>query len=269
MAGGGARVPFSLVDVSLKFQTDRPVVVVPRGTEPPEVTAEIHYTGTGRLTGRWEVVSPGDIEPTTFDLLPEASLPVEDRGLQQRYSVLERFDVFLPPTGVVTIPGPDTGKLPHLSDGYYKLLFRVEATVDKESNSNAVTGLVAAGGAAGFPMPMLRYYVGTSEQAQANGKRPELFLPKDKVAITDILNFTWIGLKSAAYDRLEVEIDGEMILSSIVKGGSGFYEAPPWMYEYIDKEVKWRIISLNAKGRKLAASDWKSFQIVSIIDDIK
>jgi len=263
LAGGGARVPFSLVDVKLKFQTDRPVLVIPRGTVPPEVVAEVRFTGTGRLTGRWEVVSPGDAEPTTFDLLSEASLPVEKRGLQQRYTVLNRFDMFLPPTGVVTVPGPDVKKIPHLSDGYYKLLFRVEATKDKESNSNTISGVAAAGGAAGFPMPMLRYYVGTMGQVSAHGEQPQLFLPKNDVGITKSLLFTWRGLKSSAYDRLEVEADGgELILSSIIRGGVGFYKAPPWLHEQMQRTLKWRIISLDAKGVKLSSSNWEVFRPV-------
>ncbi len=264
MAGGGARIPFSLVDVKMKFMTDSPVVVIPRGSTPPEVVADIRFNGTGRLTGRWEVVMPGDQEPTDFDLLPEASLPVEKRALQKRYTVLRRFDLFLPPVGAVEVPGPDVSKIPHQVNGYYKLLFRVEATVDKESNSNAVSGTVAAGGAAGFPMPMLRYYVGKPELQGVDGGVVELLSPEKDVTADAAVDFSWVGASSAAFDKLEVLDGDETILSAVVKGGAGRYQAPPWLSEHSDKPLKWRVTSLDANGSELAVSNWKPFSIVSL-----
>ena len=261
MAGGGARVPFSLVDVQMKFISDSPVVIIPKGSEPPEVVAKVRYTGTGRLTGRWEVVSPGDEEPSDFDLLPEASLPIEKRALQKRYTVLDRFDLFLPPTGEVTVPGPDVNKIPHQADGYYKLLFRVEATVDKESNSNAVTATVASGGAAGFPMPMLRYYVGNHAPNGFNGKSAELLLPNKDVEAATNVQFTWVALDTAAFEKLDVTEDGEIILSAVIKGGVGYYQSPPWLTDHRGKELKWRISSLASDGSVEAVSGWQFFKI--------
>jgi len=264
MAGGGARIPFSLVDVNMKFMTDRPVVVIPRGSTPPKVVADIRYNGTGRLTGRWEVVLPGDEEPTAFDLLPAASLPFEKRALQKRYTVLKRFDLFLPPIGAVEVPGPDVRKIPHQVNGYYKLLFRVEATVDKESNSNAVSGTVAAGGAAGFPMPILRYYVGKPEFRAPDGSVVKLLLPDKDVAANAGVDFSWIGVSSAAFDKLEVVDEDETILSAVVKGRVGSYQAPPWLSEHQDKKLRWRITSLSSDGAVLATSHWQSFRIVPL-----
>ena len=93
--------PFSLTDVVLAFDIDRPVLSVQRGELPPKLKAEIRYTGTGRLKGRWEVVFPQDEPPSDRDLLTEATLPPAERPLQRRYTELDRFDVFLPPTGRV------------------------------------------------------------------------------------------------------------------------------------------------------------------------
>ena len=61
MAGGGARVPLALLDVQLRFDVDSPVTSITRGAAPPPAVAIIHYNGSGRLIGRWEVVAPGDI----------------------------------------------------------------------------------------------------------------------------------------------------------------------------------------------------------------
>ncbi|HEY0873523.1 MAG TPA: hypothetical protein VGD94_08630, partial [Vicinamibacterales bacterium] len=164
LAGGGARVPLALLDVRLGFAADEPVLFLPAGESPPPVSAQITYTGTGRLRGRWEVVLPGEELPTPQDLLPEASLPPDQRGLQRRYTPLDRFNVFLPPVGRMTLPGPDVARLPTSVDGTYFLLLRVEATDDKEADSNlanagAGQGIVHSGAVAGFPLPMLRYVV--------------------------------------------------------------------------------------------------------------
>jgi len=169
MAGGGARVPLALTNVDLVFRTDegdKPVTLLSQNTVSPNTGAIINYNGSGRLKGRWEVVQPGDPEPTVNDLLTEASLPIELRGLQQHYTLLERFNVFLPPTGRAFIPGPKNIKIPTRVKGPYKLLFRVEATYDKEGNSNTTTGVTQSGGVAGFSMPVLRYYVASSDDVR-------------------------------------------------------------------------------------------------------
>ncbi len=262
LAGGGARSPFALVDVRLHFTDNQPVAVIAQGETTPQISAEIRFTGTGRLTGRWEVVQPGDIEPTAFDLLPQASLPIEKRGLQRRYTMLQRFDRFLPPSGQVTIPGPNPDAIPHSGNGYYKLLFRVEATRERESNSNTVSQVVAAGGAAGFPMPMLRYYVGSSEETFIGNQAPKLFAPRTSIAANNPFSFTWSGTRSV-YDRLEVARNDSIILTSIVPGSQGNYQAPPWINDHKGKSLKWRVSTLDAKGKTLQTSPWQVFSITA------
>src|SRR5690606_10976638 len=101
LTGGGARTPLSLTDVTIAFNSNKPVLQVATGELLPAIDAHIAYTGTGRLTGRWEVVLPGEEMPSRFDLLTEASLPLEERPKQRRYTQLARFNVFLPPAGRV------------------------------------------------------------------------------------------------------------------------------------------------------------------------
>src|SRR5205085_11889904 len=61
LSGNGAGVPFSLVDVKLQWQNGERVVPFIKPDEKlPSITAEIRYTGTGRLQGRWEIVKPGE-----------------------------------------------------------------------------------------------------------------------------------------------------------------------------------------------------------------
>nr|MDQ6893880.1 hypothetical protein [Acidobacteriota bacterium] len=165
LTGGGARVPFALLDVRVAFATDDPIVSVERLAAPPPFKAEISYNGTGRLVGRWEVVLPGDERPAGRDLLTEGTLPPEERLLQRRYTEVERFNVFLPPVGHFTLVGPDPSKLPTTVDGLHEVLLRIEASDDKEADSDlaaaaAGEGVIHSGAVAGFPLPVLRYFVG-------------------------------------------------------------------------------------------------------------
>src|SRR5262249_25473680 len=135
LSGNGAGVPFSLTDVQLGFGanagpsatgSDPLVLFVEQGGKVPPIRAEVKYTGAGRLKGRWEVVRPGDPLPEPRDLLTEASLPIEERGAQARFTQIGRFNVFLPPGGKFTLPGPAPSQIPNNVAGQYLILLRVE-----------------------------------------------------------------------------------------------------------------------------------------------
>ncbi len=165
LTDGGARTPLALLDVQLRFAGDDPVLSVPAGAAPPPLEARIAYNGTGRLVGRWEVVLPGEEPPSAEDLLTEATLPAELRGTQKRYTEIERFNVFLPPTGEVVLPGPSPDDSPWTVNGLYQILLRIEASDDKEGDvdleaAGAGDGILPTGAVAGFPLPVLRYFVG-------------------------------------------------------------------------------------------------------------
>ncbi len=272
MAGGGARVPLALTNVEVYFETEggrQPVYLLARGQKPPPVAATIHYNGSGRFKGRWEVVKPGDLEPEFEDLLTEASLPVERRGLQRRYLLLNRFDVFLQPTGKTVLPGPDMERIPTRVDGPYKILLRVEATSEKEGNSDAVAGTVISGGVAGFPMPVLRYYVGSSEVLPAlesilvQKEALTLMLPLDEATITSAkpINLSWVEKGNADYYKLEVEQDGTPLFSAIVKPGISSYTLPPFINTEPGMTLRWRVSAMNAQGGIVAESVWRKLLI--------
>ncbi|MBW7934233.1 MAG: hypothetical protein H3C62_11660, partial [Gemmatimonadaceae bacterium] len=166
LGGTGANAPFALTNVRLRAEPEAPVLFVKRGTEPSPITAEIAYTGSGRLRGRWEVVMPGEPLPTARDLMTEASLPAAERGTQRRYREIERFNVMLLPNGRFTLSGPDPSRLPTSQDGSYTLLLRVEASDDARSDVQVSgvgsSAVVANGASASFPMPTLRYIVGAA-----------------------------------------------------------------------------------------------------------
>src|SRR5262249_54363863 len=223
LSGNGAGVPFSMTDVQQDFGAGKGPrasgqarfgFLIEPGGKPPPIRADIKYTGTGRLHGRWEVIRPGDPLPESRDLLPEASLPVEERGTQQRYTQLSRFNVFLPPGGRYVLQGPDPARLPRDAAGQYLILLRVEASADREniSDFSAVGGGAGAaqgGPATGFPLPVLRYVVGggdnTGNASTANSFEP--LLPRDGAAIpaSEPVEFAWAASPQAAFYRLEVE----------------------------------------------------------------
>ena len=269
MAGGGARVPLALTNVDLVFRSeegDKPVTLIAQNSISPNIGAKISYNGSGRLKGRWEVVQPGDPEPTANDLLTEASLPLELRGLQRRYTVIDRFNVFLPPTGRAFIPGPKNIKIPTRVKGPYKILFRVEATYDKEGNSNTTTGVTQSGGVAGFTMPTLRYYVASDERVREaiadNGQQGRLallaplnniLLPKNRA-----VRFSWRGVTNAGRYKLEVKNNNSVVLSAVLKGNQNSYTAPPWLTQEPSGSLRWQVVSLLPNGEVSATSEWRN-----------
>lgn len=271
LTSGGARTPLSLTDVKLAFLPEAPVLFVANGDVPSDVEATIRYTGSGRLTGRWEIVYPGEQVPSANDLLTEAASAPTESGRQRRYTQLARFNVFLPPTGRVVIPGPDASRLPTASDGMYYLLFRVESAFDAESPSESSTSIdgefmISSGGlngaAAGFTLPMLRYVVGSGSTRRAAPKSAgsiRLRLPaRNAVVNPDSLQFVWEKLERAAQYRLEVGIpDGDRVFAAMIPGTMRRYVAPPLLKEKAPSgAVRWRVVGLDAKGREVGRSVW-------------
>lgn len=221
--------------------------------------------GMGRLKGRWEVVLPGDPPPSQRDLLTEATLPVEERGLQQRYSLVETFDRFLPPTGHVVLPGPDPAKLPKNTTGLHLILLRIEATDDREGNSFIGTTTVNSGGVAGFPLPVLRYYVGASSPAMSEIPTTISLLQPEfaaRFSPTQPIRFRWQALPEAKFYRLEVQQGDESILSAIVDSKTISYPAPPWLRESAET-LRWWVLAIAARGKTLAQSIWREFELQS------
>lgn len=269
MSAGGARVPLALLDVRLTFADARgeaTVLAVARGERLPRFEAELLYNGSGELRGRWEVVLPGDPPPREEDLLTEATLPVEARPLQRRYTLIERFSVALLPDGRHVLPGPDPARLPTAVDGPYQVLLRVEATDDKEGQSQLGTGAAAiAGGVAGFPLPVLRYYVGAPDLVAALPQRPPvriaLMLPIEGGRLGEEQPmFSWVDVDGASLYRLEVEASGERVLAALVRPGVSHYVAPPWLAEKLTPDARWRVLAFDARNNVIAESAWRALR---------
>src|SRR5436853_5599469 len=191
LSGNGARVPLSLTEVKLTWGVGKPILFVKTDEKLPRFQAEITYTGTGRLKGRWELVKPGEAPPEPRDLLTEAALPIEERGTQKAYTQISRFNIYLPPTGKIVLPGPEVWRVDESLNGLYLVLLRIEASDDKEGDTDlaavgAGAGVVHGGGVAGFSLPVLKYYVSNSSPQPVVTSSELLQLNPDDKAILAI-----------------------------------------------------------------------------------
>jgi hypothetical protein len=266
MAGGGARSPLALLDVRIGFANDdveTTSVAIARDSLLPNFGARIQYNGTGRLIGRWELVQPGDIEPEERDLLTEATLPVEQRGTQRRYTLIQRFDRFLLPDGEVFLPGPDPRLLPTQSDGEFQVLLRIEASAEKEGLSNTgANRLVASGGVAGFALPRLRYYVGAAAPADGRTSRLQqldLLAPADGHTRPSRgeLRLAWQSISGAAFYRVEFADAERPIAQAFVASSNAEYLALADMLGSSESLIAWRVLALDDSGHTIARSGWR------------
>jgi hypothetical protein len=266
LTGGGARVPMALLDVQVNFTDDQTVRIIPEGQTLPPISAKILYNGTGILQGRWEIVMPGDEMPTANDLLTEATLPDELRGTQRRYTEIERFYYFLDPVGEFTLPGPDPEKLPTDVEGQYMLLLRIEASSDKEGDSNLASagagdGTVFSAAVAGFPMPPLRYYVGSADNVTpvfSSGLALVAPLADAVLPSQTALAFTWTEVPEATLYRVQVRaVTGDMVLSAVLEAGSVAYQAPPLLEDWAPEGFQWRVLALGPTGAVVSSTSWR------------
>lgn len=265
LGSGGARTPFALTGVELAYENQENLPSVHEGDAPPAASALISYTGTGQLQGRWEIVRPGDVPPSEQDLLTEATLPLEKRSTQRRYTELERFSIFLPPTGTFVLPGPHPTKLPTQVSGLYLLLLRIETSSDNEAVSNlaeagAGPAAVSAGGVAGFPLPLLRYYVGGSP-APPTGSMT-LLAPQNTSSVQENtpLTLSWTGGDKGALHRLTLlDPSNEILVSALIRPGTYLYHLQPWVWTKTQaRHVSWKVEAVDSNGATVSQSEWRT-----------
>jgi hypothetical protein len=265
LAGGGARSPFALTNVELAFESRDNLTSVKEGDVPPSLSASITYTGTGQLQGRWEIVRPGDEPPTEEDLLTEATLPIEQRSQQRRYTQLERFSVFLPPTGSFVLRGPDPSLLPCKASGLYMVLLRIETSADIESVSKldeagAGPASVPTGGVAGFAIPPLRYFVGGAGHLRLNAIN--LLSPEDRASAPPgkPVDFSWSEIpEGLLYRVVVIDPSNAVLLSALLRPGVGAYRLPPWIWTKTEAHnVSWSVEALDDNSEIVSKSEWRT-----------
>jgi hypothetical protein len=253
LSGNGAGVPFSLTAVKLLWENGEKVVPFIKPNEKlPKISAEIRYTGTGRLKGRWEIVKPGEELPDERDLLSESALPIEERGRQRRYTLLSRFNVNLPPGGKYILPGPENWRIDKTVEGMYVILFRLETSDAPNSSSNIGGGNVPTGAVAGFPMPTLRYYIGNSSNTDI---QPITKTNQTESEQTQILPITlrWKETANAKLYRLEIQDEEKnTVFSAVVLPPNKQYQLPSFIRQLaLSKQLKWRITAIGESGNSL------------------
>jgi hypothetical protein len=160
---------------------------------------------------------------------------------------------------------PEQLKLPSNVEGPYLILLRVEASDDKEADSDLASlgvgaGIVHNGAVAGFPLPPLRYYVGNAAKGVMTLISPaDNYLQPEKLPV----DFQWGNDTRAALYKLEVASKaGETILSALLASGVTIYRAPSWLPERLsDGRLRWRIIALDAAGNSLSETSWRNMQL--------
>lgn len=256
-------MPFALTNVELETGNPEQIVFVKKGGPLPNITANIKYNGTGRLRGRWEVVQPGEDDPEPRDLLTEASIPVEQRPLQRRYTEIARFSHFLPPVGEFKLELEAGKSLSAVAEGRYLILLRIEAVDDKESSSNLASvgvgnGTVRSGAVASFPMPVFKFFVvgnvagwgKTGDLVQTNAPIP---------GANGSPLFAWPAHMDAESYRISVSnFAGEVVFSAITPKGVLSYTAPSWFWQKFDgQKLKWKVTAFDPEGNQLAESSPK------------
>jgi hypothetical protein len=259
LTGSGAGVPLSITSVKYQLADGGTPAPIGIGETLPRFGANITYNGTGRLKGRWEVVLPGDAAPTQRDLLTEATLPLEQRGLQRRYSQLGRFDLFLQPNGKLFLPGPDPASLPAGSTGLHQVLLRIEATDDLPGGSANNISTLPTGGVAGFPLPIFRHtIVPKSSQIALLQPNPNTQLPSGQQ-----LRFSWQGIDGIGGYKLEVKQSNRVIFSALLDRNTTSYTAPPWLNRTKGSNFSWQVKALKSDGSVLTESETRSLQLIN------
>jgi hypothetical protein len=249
LGGNGAAVAFSITNVKLLWGVGKPVLFVKPGEKLPQINAEITYTGTGRLKGRWELVKPGEELPAERDLLPDAQLPIEERSLQKRFVQLSRFNIYLAPGGKVVLPGPETWKIESHLDGLYLVLLRIEATDDQTGDNS----LGPRGPVAGFSLPALRYYVGSGNATQPINQTN--IKPADQATLrAEEVEFRWLEIDRAELYRLEIEDStSRKILIAYLQADTTVYKMPSWLKgKLADGRLQWRVIAFDRNRNPLS-----------------
>lgn len=121
---------------------------------------------------------------------------------------------------------------------------------------------------AGFPLPILRYYVGNGAQppagAPAGGGMVQLS-PADLFVVPpkQPLVFSWSQANNARLYRLEVaDPRGHTLLSALLLRGADSYQAPSWLKERAEGGIlRWKVAAFDDAGRLVDETGWRSLRI--------
>jgi len=213
LSGGTARTPLSITKVVL-FGVDRDedeptdkilkIRLDAENFKTGRVYANINTTGMGSLSGWWEVRTPSDPKIRKIDRYTEASLTESERLQQQRFQRIKKFNLTVPLSGALKLTGPSYKDLPRSSPGRYEILLRIGSSTDREAMSSLQsaggTPNLFSGGVAGFPLPILEYWVEPFE----DGSKSTPFLAPSLVFVDnrngmEQVGVSWTGSNSSGF----------------------------------------------------------------------
>ena len=123
--------PAKLEAIRLSFgipESGPATLSVKPGETIPSFKAVFKYSGTGMVSGRWELITPADSGPDDSTILPESQMPASERDRPRMLEALDTFSVQLPPTsGTYTLTGPGLRADRLTLTGTYRIALRVEA----------------------------------------------------------------------------------------------------------------------------------------------
>ncbi len=153
--------------------------------------------------------------------------------------------------------------MPILAEGQYILLLRIEATDDKESDSDLAVlsvgnGIVHSGAVAGFPIPTLKFFV-TGKNEKIVWEENALVRLSESLSVKPNapLIFNWKKLSGAAVYRLEIlDEQSKAVLSAVLLSPVTSYRAPSWFWtRFRDrKNLAWRVAAINESGNIISQS---------------
>ena len=167
LPGGSAFANFSIARVEIVFQNQRREITVPLDTPDLTVYADIRYNGTGALKAQWAVAEPGMADTAGF-------------------RVLETIQEFVPFGDRIVIQRPRVPPLPTHIPGEYQVALQILEP------------------AAGFELPVARYFV----EAREHPQRAHLIRLVEPAAGARVplgnIKFRWEEVPGIAQYRLEV-----------------------------------------------------------------
>jgi hypothetical protein len=120
------------------------------------------------------------------------------------------------------------------------------------------------GAVAGFPIPALRYVVGTGGSELSAARAPNairLLVPQENAGLEagHAVDFAWSDVARAALYEVQIETDdGQAVLNAVLARGTLRYSAPPWLAERAGgKSLRWRVVALGAGGSIVVRSAWR------------
>jgi hypothetical protein len=84
--------------------------------------------------------------------------------------------------------------------------------------------------------------------------------------VADPIDLVWAPVPQTTYYRVEIESGGKVIHEAFVTPGTPTYRLPPFVFDrVVNNEFRWRIVTVDARGRDDVKSEWRRIKVASLI----